>query len=236
MILSLDYGSPYGGQPLTITGSGFGATAGSVAFGDLPASIVSWSDAEVQVLTPERPTFVAASVAVTLTPAAGPAQTAAFRYRTGRMAQAYAGVIANLARMTLADGYSLTLQPAAIVPLNTNGDADNPGCYPWACAVLGDDTIPVDETNPSAPMNGASLSVPGAVCLYFEIRHDFQAEALTLAEDVGRALKTDPTCGGITNDLKITGYRPLLCDNGVGAVIALFTLEIVSSALDPLEA
>lgn len=46
-------GSTAGGYPLTIAGTGFGATAGTVALNGVPCTVATWSDTSITCIAPE---------------------------------------------------------------------------------------------------------------------------------------------------------------------------------------
>ena len=54
------------GKEVTISGSGFGDTAGTVSFGNVEADIVSWSDTEIVVQVPDNATPGALTVVLTV--------------------------------------------------------------------------------------------------------------------------------------------------------------------------
>ena len=65
---NVDPGMGIARNEITITGRGFGDTAGSVAFGDTTASVVDWSDSRITV---QIPGVAAGEYAITVTNAAG---------------------------------------------------------------------------------------------------------------------------------------------------------------------
>ena len=65
---NVDPGMGIAGNEITITGRGFGDTAGSVAFGDTTASVIDWSDSRITV---QIPGVAAGEYAITVTNAAG---------------------------------------------------------------------------------------------------------------------------------------------------------------------
>lgn len=68
LVGNVDPGMGIAGNEVTITGCGFGETAGSVAFGTAAASVVDWSDSRITVTVPG---VAAGEYTVTVTNAAG---------------------------------------------------------------------------------------------------------------------------------------------------------------------
>jgi hypothetical protein len=83
VITSINPGSMVGtqsGVQATISGSGFGSTAGTVSFGGVSAAIVGWTDTSITVMIPSRTVVNNTPIAVTVTTSDSKTATAGFTY------------------------------------------------------------------------------------------------------------------------------------------------------------
>jgi hypothetical protein len=133
--LSIAQGSPFGGQAVTITGTGFGATAGSVTFDGRTATPVSWSATSVVVKTPARAidgVLVVGSddVVVTLTPAVGAPQTGTYHYNATRWDLILHNIKTAIAQISVDRGDYFTIGPSQILGLKLGGPDDTGEAYP----------------------------------------------------------------------------------------------------------
>lgn len=124
LTLSIAQGTPFGGQTITITGTGFGATQGmgTVTLEGRAATVTAWSATSVTVTTPRRDVdgvVVVGSddVAVVLTPSVGPAQTGTYHYNATRWDLVLQWVRSRVAEISVQRGDYYTIGPDQVANL-----------------------------------------------------------------------------------------------------------------------
>jgi hypothetical protein len=174
------------GTPVTITGTGFGTTQGTVAFDGVPAAVVSWSAtsivAEVPVgatagfVTVDASGFAPVASATSFTPPPAPALTVTSAH-TGSFTQGQTGV-----------AYTLTVTNAGAA--STNGTA-----------VTVIDTVPVGLIPMSIAGSGWTCAQPAGPCT----RTDVLAAGASYAPITLTANVSPTAPSGATNQVSVSG-------------------------------
>lgn len=149
-----DLGSPYGGQSVTLTGTGFGATqgAGGVTVEARAATVTAWSDTSVTFTTPARRTGSAyvwggGAVSVVLTTGLGATATASYSYKGTIVEKALETLRANLAGLTVQGGAFFNWSASQVRPVKMDSvSLDNGANFPQAIVYQSDGESRVEES------------------------------------------------------------------------------------------
>jgi len=195
--LSISNGTPFGGQTVTITGSGFGASAGGVTFESRAADVVSWSAGSVVVKTPRRSTggrltIDPTPVAVVLTPAVGAPDSGAYVYNCTRWDRILAHVRAYLAQIHVDRGDYFTIGESQILGLKMGGPDDTGAPMPQGAVYRSmidyTDTATAGLDKPHGFATGTMKCVAQFVCDLGDLA-DWDFTLGALGADVWRALR-----------------------------------------------
>lgn len=193
LVLSINNGTPFGGQSVTITGIGFGASSGAVTFEGRTAAVVSWSDTSVVVKTPRRSTggklvINANPVAVVLTPSVGIAQSGTYRYNCTRWDLILSHVRAHLAQIHVDRGDYFTIGEQQILGLKMGGPDDTGAPLPQGNVYRSLIDYGDGNDSPMGFNTGTMSCVAQFVCELGDIA-DWDFTLGALGADVWRALR-----------------------------------------------
>lgn len=126
LALSINHGSPIGGQPILAFNEAFGDEAGTVAINGLPCIVTAWSGDSVTFTTPPRRTAdgiyirTADTVQVVITLADGvTTYSASYSYTVTVYDQALTQIATALAQLSRAKGDNFTVTPGQIIGFQT---------------------------------------------------------------------------------------------------------------------
>ena len=126
LALSINHGSPIGGQPIEATGEAFGENAGTIAINGLACTVTAWASDGVAFTTPPRRTAdgiyirTPDTVQVVITLADGvTTYSASYSYTVTVYDQALAQIATALAQLSRAEGDNFTVTPGQIIGFQT---------------------------------------------------------------------------------------------------------------------
>lgn len=191
-------GTPRGGQVVTITGTDFGATQGTVTVGGASAVVSSWSDASVTFSTPSHRNAAgrmlangSTVVSVVVTPTSGPAQTADYTYKGTLLDRALYHVRARLGAVRIAEGAFFDIHPAQVETVKKDGSIDTGAAYPQVLLFQESGSYPEQEA-PAETTYGHYRGPVRCRCdAEFPIKDygTWQQEATWLVADLFRAIQ-----------------------------------------------
>ena len=171
--LSINNGTPFGGQTVTITGAGFGSVAGSVTFEGRTATVTTWADTSIVVKTPRRSTAGRLTINMTpvdvvVTPDVGTAQTeaGAYVYNCTRWDLILAHVRTAISQINVDRGDYFTIGTEQILGLKMGGPDDIGAPMPQGAVYRSlIDYGPTDELGMDVP-NGFSTGKMSCVAQF----------------------------------------------------------------------
>ena len=189
-------GTPYGGQVLTITGSGFGATQGlgSVTVGGLVASVVSWTATVVTATTPRRidgegkVVFSGGSVSVVLTANDTTSASTTYTYPKTKVEVALDAITSHIAGCTVQKGYFHTIGADQVRSMKEDLTLDWGGVWPQVIVYCDGGDIPGDSHD--SPYDSIKDNVPVVVQIAkpCDDPQSWRNEAMLLVSDIRRAV------------------------------------------------
>jgi len=201
-------GSPFGGQVVTITGSGFGAS-GTVTVEGRTATIGTWSATSVTATIPQRNDgngivwTGTASVAVVLTAQDASTATTTYTYNQTQVERAVDYMASRLGACTVQNGYNFTITPAQVRAMRVDGSIPTGSAWPQLIAYIGDGV----ETLTDEPFDFAKDTIPVIVeavmpCDNFD---SWRNQGLALISDIRRAVMRERSNGGTCNTTTVLG-------------------------------
>ena len=126
LALSINHGSPIGGQPIEATGEAFGEDVGTIAINGLACTVTAWASDGIAFTTPPRRTAdgiyirTADTVQVVITLADGvTTYSTGYSYTVTVYDQALAQIATALAQLSRAKGDNFTVTPGQIIGFQT---------------------------------------------------------------------------------------------------------------------
>jgi len=210
--LSITNGTPFGGQTVTIAGTGFGVTEGVVTFEGREAVIVSWSDTSVVVKTPRRSTngrltINADAVAVVLTPDAGASQSGSYTYNCTRWDLILAHIRTHLAQIHIDRGDYFTIGEGQILGLKMGGPDDNGAPLPQGNVYRSIIDYGDGNDTPAGFNTGTMTCVAQFVCDLGDVA-DWDFTLGALGADVWRALRLARQADSYALDIAVRRVYP----------------------------
>lgn len=234
LVVSLDNGTPLGGQRVTITGA-FSAVEGSVTIEGRAATVVSWVAGSAVVETPARRNAQGElvigtdSVAVVLTPESGPALTGSFRYNSTRLDMMLAFVRGHIAQISKERGDYYTIGAGQILSFQRDQAADTGEAWPQAIVYAQPTVYGEDRENFSGRYYGMTHCVAQAVVPLSQLQ-DADAELRFLCADLFRAImlarKEDPYGLNIAVTSTFPGRSSDTNDGALGVATVEFDLHL----------
>lgn len=228
--LSISKGSPYGGQLVTITGSGFGSS-GSVKFGTLTATPVSWSATSVQVRTPRRVdasglvVFTGGTVTVTLTAQDASTATASYEYAKTRVAVAVDAIVSRIKGCTVDKGYFFTIGADQVHTMKEDLAGDTAAAWPQVQVYFEGGNIPEEQHD--APFDFSKDTVPFVVqaAMPCQDPQTWYEEAVMLASDIRRALMIARDNDATSDTTAISDWTVGKISDNAGGGLAVATVQ-----------
>lgn len=226
-------GSAFGGQEITITGTGFGAS-GSVTIEGRTATPVSWSATSAVVKTPAREDgegiiFGGGSVAVVLTAEDLSTVSTAYEYASTRIERALMSMASRVGSCTVQEGYNFTISPAQVRTMREDSSVDT--AAGWPQVLIFADPI---ETLTDEPFDHVKDTVNVVVQAVrpCDNPQTWQIEAFAMLSDIRRAIMNDRSNGGTCNTTTVLSAETgRSSDNAAGALsgaTVLFQIEVPS--------
>lgn len=215
--LSPAKGSPRGGQIVTITGAGFGATAGTVTFGTEPAVVQSWSDTSIQVKTPANRDASgkllaegAKAVTVTVTKQGGGTDSGSYTYTGTLLEGALAKVRTRIGAVRIQDGAFFDIFPSQVDSGKKDGSLDTSAPYPQVRIFPESADYEGGQGVGDAAYQHYAGHVPCRCQAEFPIKdhRTWTTEAQWLIADLFRAIRrAQSDIGGLANEIAVGNWE-----------------------------
>lgn len=233
-------GTPYGGQSITITGSGFGSAQGSVTIEGRPCPIVSWSATSVVFTTPRRMTGDAmvwggGVVPLVLTTSGAEQGAGSYEYTATITERAFKQLRDSLASLRVQDGAFFAWSPPQVRPIKLDQlTMDNGAAFPQAI-VYEIDGQPLPDQSPHGFLVSRHNGIMQAV-MPLATMDDFDFQLDQLLADLYMGLMLNSSQGGVVISSDITGFDKGRIagpsDSSMGVASLTFTLEIQTAYND----
>jgi tellurite resistance-related uncharacterized protein len=223
LALSTAKGSLLGGQPITLTGDAFGATAGTVTIEGRACEVVSWSAGSIQILTPPRLTAGLLVLEVTLDDNGDIAPihdalvvtladavttfSADYTYLVTRWDIALQGVRAVLATISLAAGDNYDIGPDQIRDYQIGEDGSSRGgSFPQLTVYGGT----IDYTFPDQPYEHDTGEMVFIVAAVTPVSHpeNWDAELRALGRDLAAKIRRARLSSKVAHQIAVTSINP----------------------------
>lgn len=227
-------GTAYGGQIITITGTGFGASGTVTIDGRAAALVGAWSATSIQVTVPERSTdgvlnYSGGSVVVLLTAQDLTTATAFYEYSTTQLERAIDSMAARLGVMSVQSGYNHTTTAEQVRTMREDMSVDTGAGFPQIIAFVSDGSTITGEPY-DFNKDTATVIVQAAQPVRDPQR--WRNDALALVSDIRRAVMRDRGNNGTSNSTDIIDWEiGRMMDNAAGTLAAAsvtFTVEVQS--------
>lgn len=227
-------GTIYGGQTVTITGTGFGAS-GTVTIDGRAARLVdTWSDTSVQIEVPERSTdgalnYTGDSVVVLLTAQDLTAATTAYEYQKTQLERAIDSMAARLGAMSVQNGYNHTTTTSHVRTMREDMSIDTGAGFPQIIAFVSDGSTITGEPY---DFNKDTATIIVQAVKPARDPQRWRNDALALVSDIRRAVMRDRGNSGTSNSTDAIDFEiGRMMDNAAGTLAAAsvtFTIEVQS--------
>lgn len=193
-------GSPFGGQVITITGTGFG-TSGSVTVEGRAATIGTWSATSVTATVPPRNSgdgviLGGGTVSVVLTAQDASTASTSYEYAATQIERAIQSMAARIGQCTVQNGYNHTIALAQVKAMKEDQTADTGAGWPQVVLFVDSvETItdePFDHTKDTV-----NIIVQGVKPCDNPLT--WNIEAMALMSDLRRAIMRDRSNSGTCN-------------------------------------
>jgi len=199
-------GTAFGGQVVTITGTGFGAS-GSVTVEGRAATIGAWAATSVTATIPPRNSgdgiiFGGATVAVVLTAEDASTASTSYEYSATQIERAVLSMAARIGQCTVQNGYNHTIGPAQVKAMKEDQTVDTG--VGWPQVVLFVDSIetitdePYDHTKDTV-----NIIVQGVKPCDNPLT--WNVEGLAMLSDLRRAIMRERSNSGTCNTTTVLG-------------------------------
>lgn len=221
-------GSPFGGQVVTITGSGFGAS-GTVTVDGI-AALTVWSDTSTQATIPPRNhgsgiEFTGGTVAVVVTAEDASTASTTYEYAKTRVELALDSMASRLGACTAQKGYNFTIAPGQVRAMKEDQTVDTGAGFPQVIVYTDGGSTITDE-----PYDFAKDTVEVIVqaVMPCDNPQTWRNQAMALLSDIRRAVMRDRSNGGTCNTTTTRDFEiAKIADNAGGAIAgASMTFEI----------
>lgn len=221
-------GSLYGGQVVTITGTGFGATAGTVTLEGRACTITAWSATSITVTTPRRMNgdalvFGGGTVSLVVTGSDATSDSASYEYAATLSERAFQSVRNSLGALSLQGGSFFEWSPSQVRPIKMDQlTQDNGAEYPQAI-VYETDAIPMPDDSPHGFLVSEHRGVMQAVYPMARLEDvDYQLDQLIA--DLYAGLMADTSQGGVVISTDYTGSDKGRIDNAADGSLAVASI------------
>jgi hypothetical protein len=189
-------GSPYGGQVLTITGTGFGSTqgTGTITVGGLSAPVVSWTATEVKATTPRRIdgdgklVTTGGSVSVVLTGNDTATASTTYTYPRTRVEVALEAITAHIAGCTVQKGYFHTIGTDQVRTMKEDVLLDWGGVWPQVLVFCEGGDVPTDSHDTPFDSIKDQIQVIVQAAKPCDDPQAWRNEAMMLVSDIRRSV------------------------------------------------
>lgn len=226
-------GSPYGGQVITITGTGFG-TSGSVKVEGRTATPGTWSATSVTVTVPARNdgtgiVFTGGTVTVLLTAQDLTTATTSYEYQKTRVEMAVDSMAARIGQCTVQNGYNFTIAPAQVKAMKEDQTIDTGAGFPQVIAYVEGGTTITDEPYDSSK---DTVSIIVQAVMPCDNPQTWRNQAMALISDLRRAVMRERSNSGTCNTTTVLDFTiDKILDNAGGAIAGAsvtFQIEVPS--------
>ena len=231
-------GTVYGGQVVTITGTGFGAS-GTVTIGGRSATLSgTWSATSVQVVVPERSTdgainYAGGLVSVVLTAEDTSQDSTEYEYQSTQIERAVDSIASRLGEMSIQSGYNHTTTPGHVRAMREDMSIDTGVGWPQLIAFVSDGTTITSE--PYDFNKDTAQIVVQAVKPCLDPQR-WRNDAFLLLSDIRRAVMRDRGNSGTSNTTDVMEWEiGKVIDNAAGTLAAAsmtFSVEVQSIVND----
>jgi hypothetical protein len=231
-------GTIYGGQVVTITGAGFGAS-GTVTIDGRAATLSgAWSAASVQVVAPERSTagvvnYAGGSVVVLLTAEDATTATTTYEYQSTQIERAVDSIASRLGAMSIQSGYNHTTTTAHVRAMREDMSIDTGAGWPQLIAFVSDGTTVTSEPY---DFNKDTTQVVVQAVEPCRDPQRWRNDAFLLLSDIRRAVMRDRGNDGTSNTTDVVEWEiGKIMDNVAGTLAAAsmtFSVEVQSVVND----
>jgi hypothetical protein len=230
-------GTRYGGQTVTITGTGFGAS-GTVTVDGRAAKQTSWTATRIVFKAPARRTngnliYTGGNVAVQVTAQDASQAATTYEYSKTQIEKAADSFVARLGAMSVDAGYNHDTTPDSIRRRKQDGTIDSGNGWPQFIVFIESGTTITHEPFDSNK-DTASIIVQGAKpCEEFG---DWESDAMAVLSDIRRAIMRDISNGGVSNSTTTTdwniGQSTDTASGSLSAASMTFSVEVQSIVND----
>lgn len=230
-------GSPFGGQVITITGTGFG-TSGSVKVDGITATPGTWSATSVTVTTPARNTgsgvsFAGGTVVVLLTAQDLTTATTSYEYQKTRVEMAVDSMAARFAACSVQSGYNFDIGASQVRAMKEDASVSSGVPWPQVIAYVEDGTTLTDEPY---DFSKDTTSVIVQAVMPCDNPQTWRNQAMAMISDLRRAGMRDRSNSGTCNTTTVLGWEiGMIVDNAAGALAGAsvtFQIEVPSANND----
>jgi methanogenic corrinoid protein MtbC1 len=216
-------GSPFGGQVVTITGTGFGTT-GSVTVEGRTAAHGAWTATSVTITIPERQNgagtiFGGATVSVVLTAQDASTASTSYEYAATQVEKAFSSMAVRIGQCTIQGGYFHDIGADQVRTMKEDQSIPTGAGYPQIELFIESIETVTDEPY-DHNKDTVTLSVYGVKpCVNPQ---SWNVEALLLDSDLRRAVMRDRGNSGTCNTTTILSSQVgRAMDNAAGALCAI---------------
>jgi hypothetical protein len=229
-------GSAFGGQVVTITGTGFG-TSGTVTVDGIPVSVV-WSATSIQAIIPPRNhgngiEFTGGAVAVVVTAQDASTATTSYEYAKTRVEMALDSMASRLAECTAQKGYNFTIGAAQVRAMEEDQTVDTGAGFPQVIVYTDGGATITDEP---FDFTKDAVEVIVQAVMPCDNPQTWRNQAMALLSDIRRAVMRDRSNGGTCNTTTTRDFEiAKITDNAGGAIAGAsmrFEIEVPSANND----